>query len=123
MSIVGPAVVLAGIGTLLAAARGVMLVARAAPDQKVGRALTAHGACCLVFVVAAVLSDPLSLPALIEVPVAIMAAAWGTAWVVIGRGYGLRFGATPRQGPASGTAGRSRAAREPHRPGSVRARR
>lgn len=124
VSVVGPVVlVVAGIGALLLAARVVMLVTGDARDEQVGRALTAHGACCLVFVVVAVLTDPLSLPAPLEVPLAIMAAAWGAAWVVIGRAYGLRFGApAPRREPASGRAARSRAAREPHRRGSARSR-
>jgi hypothetical protein len=126
MSVVGPTLlVVAGMGALLAAARAVMLVARDAPDDQVGRALTAHGACSLAFVIVAVLVDPLALSAFIELPLAIMAAAWGTAWILIGRGYGLRFG--PSTGPpaarASATAVRSRAPREPHRSESARARR
>ena len=126
MSVVGPTLlVAAGMGALLAVARAVMLVARDARDEQVGHALTAHGACCLAFVVVAVLVDLLSLPAFVAVPLAIMAAAWGTAWILIGRGYGLRCGPTtgPPRERVSGTAGRSRAPREPHRRGSARARR
>jgi hypothetical protein len=71
-----------------------MLVAHDGADEQIARALTAHGLCWLALVVALLVSDPLDLPAFVSIPAGIMACAWGTAWTVIGRGYGLRGAAT-----------------------------
>jgi UDP-N-acetylmuramyl pentapeptide phosphotransferase/UDP-N-acetylglucosamine-1-phosphate transferase len=89
MSVVG--LVLAGGVAVLAAACVVLLVATSSTDRDdaIRHALVIHGVAWLVFVVLALVEDPLNLPAIVEIPVGVMAVAWGLAWVVLGRSYAV----------------------------------
>jgi UDP-N-acetylmuramyl pentapeptide phosphotransferase/UDP-N-acetylglucosamine-1-phosphate transferase len=95
MSVVGLA--LAGGVAVVAASLVLLLVAtsQAGRDDAIRHALVIHGVAWLVFVVLALLEDPLDLPALAKIPVGVMALAWGVAWVLIGRSYGLGTEITP----------------------------
>jgi UDP-N-acetylmuramyl pentapeptide phosphotransferase/UDP-N-acetylglucosamine-1-phosphate transferase len=99
MSVVG--LVLAGGVAVLAAACVVLLVATSSTerDDAIRHALVVHGVAWLLFVVLALVEDPLDLPAVVEIPVGVMAVAWGVAWVVLGRSYAVGVSSAATRAP------------------------